>query len=70
MRYIDVVSSTIEKIGYDPINEMLDIQFNGCRVYRYYEVPKEEVINLVFAKSHGAYFMQNMKNKYKGEPIN
>lgn len=72
MRYIDADSSTINKIGYDPVNEILEIEFSKGSVYTYADVPHSVAINLIFNPSQGAYFMANIQkcpDIYKCEKI-
>ena len=51
MRSIIADSSTINKIGYDPVNEILEIEFSKGSVYTYADVPHSVAVNLVFNKS-------------------
>jgi hypothetical protein len=34
-----VSSSNLSSVGYDPDEQILEIEFNGGRVYQYYDVP-------------------------------
>lgn len=62
-----VSSSNIASVGYDPISETLEIQFNSGSVYRYFNVPSFEHERLMSADSHGSYFNANIKGSYPFE---
>lgn len=68
MQRIPVKSSDIASIGYE--ENVLEIEFNSGRsLYQYYDVPSHEHDNLMNASSHGKYFNQNIKNKYRYKKI-
>ena len=60
-----VESSNIASIGYDPENEILEVEFNHGGVYQYSDVPQDEYENLMNAESHGKYFSANIRNDYE-----
>ena len=57
-----VKSSNINSIGYDETSKILEIEFNGGRVYQCYEVPLEVYQKLMNAPSHGKYFHAYIRN--------
>ena len=58
-------SSQINRVGYDPASQSLDIQFHGKpTVYRYKNVSDEKVVGLLFSPSAGKYFGANIKNQH------
>ncbi len=51
-----VRSSNIASIGYDEINEILEIVFLSGGIYQYLDVPVYVYEELMDADSHGKYF--------------
>lgn len=64
MNRVPVSSSNLSSVGYDESNQVLEIEFNGGRVYQYFDVPKRIHQELMNAASHGKYFHRNIKNNY------
>jgi hypothetical protein len=60
-----VESSSLQSVGYDAENETLEIEFRNGRVYQFYEVPGHVYEDLMAAGSHGKYFAQNIKNRFR-----
>jgi hypothetical protein len=59
---VKVDSSTIASVGYDPLRQMLDLEFKRKGdVYRYYGVSIQEHQELIHAPSIGAYVNQKLK---------
>ena len=58
---VPVNSSNILSIGYDKDGQMLEIEFNTKRIYRYSSVPPHTYAGLMKSTSHGKYF-QNYIN--------
>ena len=61
MKRQSVVSSNLASVGYDAVNEILEIEFNDGGVYQYFEVPENVYEELMSASSHGQYFDRNIK---------
>ena len=61
-----VVSTRISGIGYDPNAQTLALRFvhNDARVYHYHGVTEEVWNALCAAPSKGAYFAENIANRY------
>ncbi|WP_252502036.1 KTSC domain-containing protein [Sporosarcina sp. Marseille-Q4943] len=55
MEMIPVVSSNLEAIGYDKIDEILRVRFLNDSVYDYHLVPEHHYQGLLNAPSHGRY---------------
>ena len=53
---VEVESSNIAKIGYDPETQTLYIKFKGGSLWSYRAVPPEEYQRLAEAKSVGKHF--------------
>lgn len=61
MRRTPVTSSTLESVGYDSTNRVLEIEFKDGSIYQYYGVPEPVYLGLLSASSHGQYFDQEIK---------
>jgi hypothetical protein len=57
-----VQSSNIVSIGYDNQTFVLEVEFNGGRIYQYFNVPDYIYNDLINSSSVGTYFNQNIKN--------
>ena len=63
-----VSSSFLDKVGYDAQAKVLAIQMkNSSDVYLYQDVPQRIFDDLLAADSKGAYYVKNIKGKYKTE---
>ncbi len=60
-----VQSSDLRSVGYDPVNSVLEIEFNSGGVYQYFNVPASVYQALMSASSHGTYFHANIKDRYR-----
>lgn len=70
MQRTPVTSSDIASIGYDSQLKTLEIEFHSKHsVYQYFNVPEQAYNELMNARSHGKYFNQYIKNKYRYEKI-
>ena len=63
MSMIPVNSSAIAAIGYD--NGVLAVAFHNTGTYYHPGVPFEIFLGLLHADSHGTYYNQNIRGKYK-----
>lgn len=63
MEMIIVNSSTIAAIGYDIDTKKLVVEFHAG-AYEYSDVPMDEFVRLITAKSKGSYFA-GVKHKYE-----
>lgn len=64
MEMIDVQSSNLKKVGYDPESRTLAIEFNKGGTYHYQDVPQEVFDELMEAPSQGRYFSSQIKNMF------
>lgn len=62
-----VSSSNIASIGYDPDNQVLEIEFLSGAVYQYYDVPQSVYDGLMAADSHGKFLDVYIKNRHKAQ---
>ena len=51
-----VSSEALRSVGYDPDRRILEIEFSGGHVYRYFDVPPSLHAGLMTASSHGEFF--------------
>jgi hypothetical protein len=59
-----VKSSQIRSVGYDPAEQVLEIEFHSGGVYRYFGVPTTVHTALLRARSRGKYFEAHIKGVY------
>jgi len=64
-----VSSSNIASIGYDTDSQTLEIEFLNGSVYLYFDVPSSVHAGLMNASSHGKYFHQHIRNRYRFDHI-
>lgn len=64
MRRTVVDSTTMRSVGYDPAQEILEIEFTSGAVYQYLEVPRAVFDELMQAKSKGRYFNEEIRDDY------
>jgi len=56
MDRVRVSSSNLAAVGYDPDEQILEIEFLNGGIYQYYNVPEHVHRGLMAASSHGSYF--------------
>ncbi len=61
MELIQVSSSNIAAIGYDPRNMTLQVQFLSGGLYEYYQISENIFNDFKNAGSKGTFFDQNIK---------
>lgn len=64
-----VSSSSIRSIGYDPGNEILEIELRNGGVYQYFAVPPQVTSDLKEAASVGRYYTKYVRNVYRFRKI-
>ena len=64
-----VSSSNIRSIGYDPQNEILEIEFLNGGVYQYFGVSQSVYERLMAASSKGRIFSTYIRNRYTANRI-
>ena len=65
MDWIPVVSSNLSRIRYDENSNTLEIEFQGGRVYQYFDVPVQVFEGLRNAESYGQYFNAYIKGYFR-----
>lgn len=66
---LPVHSSDFRRIGYDPSNSTLKIEFRRGGVYEFFPVPYSEYAGLLRAGSPGKYFLAHIKGRYSYRKI-
>jgi hypothetical protein len=64
MKRVPINSSNILSVGYDAETQMLEVEFNTKRVYRYSNIPPHVYAGLMKAQSHGKYFLTYISGVY------
>ena len=59
-----VSSSSVRSIGYDPGNQILEVELRNGGIYQYFHVPPKEHENLIDASSIGRYYSRVIKPSY------
>ena len=62
---IPVATSNIASVGYDKEAHILEIEFHHGAIYQYVDVPEKVYEELMSSPSQGAYFMNEIKSKFK-----
>lgn len=62
-----VVSSNVAAIGYDPDEEILEVEFLNRSIYWYYDVPEEVYDDFMMASSKGKYMWDHIRDIYEYE---
>lgn len=65
MNWIDVSSTNLSRVRYDESSLTLEIEFQGGRVYQYFDVPKQIFEELLRADSKGRFFHGQIKGQYR-----
>lgn len=69
MNRTPVSSSNLASVGYDPQQQILEIAFRNGSVYQYFNVPLHIYQGLMNAGSHGRYFNNHIKDRYRYRKI-
>ena len=69
MRRSHVDSSNLQSVGYDPINQILEVEFRSGDIYVYYGVPEVVYRELMAAQSHGRFFSAQIRLNYRYEKV-
>ncbi|MCQ4305924.1 KTSC domain-containing protein [Stutzerimonas frequens] len=64
MKRVVVNSSSLRALGYDPEQQVLEVEFSSGALYRYEAVPPEAVQALLEADSLGRHFNQVFKPQH------
>ena len=58
-----VSSSLLESVGYDPAEDVLEVELESGSVYQYRDVPEETAEELLAADSLGRYFTHHIRDR-------
>lgn len=64
MQRQQVISSNLAAVGYDPPQQMLEVEFLRGAVYLYHHVLAAVYHGLMAAGSHGTYFNAYIRDHY------
>jgi hypothetical protein len=64
VRYFNVKSSSVKRIGYDKRHQILSIEYADHGPYNYYDVPEEIFEGLLESPSKGEYVNRKIRQKY------
>ncbi|KOR10243.1 hypothetical protein ABW53_05905 [Stutzerimonas stutzeri] len=64
MKRVALQSSSLRSLGYDPEQQILELEFSSGALYRYEAVPPEVVQALLEADSLGRHFNQIFKPQH------
>jgi len=65
MYLLDLHSTSLDRVGYDPEAEVLLVVFRDRSAYRYFGVPNAVFENFQTAPSKGAYFNHAIRGAYR-----
>lgn len=65
MSWINVSSTNLSRVRYDDSKNILEIEFQGGRVYQFFDVPKQVFEDLLNAESNGKFFHEQIKGHYR-----
>jgi hypothetical protein len=65
MDWTPVSSSNLSRVRYDENSSTLEIEFQGGRIYQYFDVPKNIFDGLLTAGSHGQFFHEQIKGHFR-----
>lgn len=69
MQRLPVESSDIVSIGYDPADKILEVEFQGGRVYHYRDVDADIYAQFMRADSYGTFFFAHINGRYRYEKV-
>jgi KTSC domain len=68
MRLLILDSTSLDRVGYDPVSKVLLVVFRDHSSYHYFGVPNAVFENLRGAPSKGAYFNHAIRGAYRFLP--
>lgn len=64
-----VESEALVSVGYDADMRVLEIEFTGGTVYRYFDVPASAYADLMTAASLGEHFAHHVRDAFDYEQV-
>lgn len=65
LEWVDLDSSVLAAVAYPEEEQLLFAEFNTGEVYLYFDVPREEFLNLLIADSKGRYFNPRIRDRFR-----
>jgi lysyl-tRNA synthetase class 2 len=65
-----VDSTSVKSVGYEPASRVLEVEFQGGRVYRYFDVPPRRYRAFLDAESAGRFLNTEIKGVYPYAQVN
>lgn len=69
IKRIPVVSTNLRSVGYNNVNEILEIEFTNGSVYQYFGVLQNIYVELMQAESHGKYFYAFVRDRFEYQQV-
>jgi hypothetical protein len=69
MEWQPLESKMFLSTAYDAENHILYLRFQSGDVYRYFEFPEDQYQDFLNAESHGNYFLNNIRDRFKYERL-
>jgi KTSC domain-containing protein len=66
---IPVNSTLLASVAYDAARSLLELEFRDGAIYQYTAVSESLHLELMAAKSHGAYFNHHIRNRFNDKRI-
>lgn len=60
-----VQSSSVGEIGYNPVEQKLEVQFRSGKVYQYFGVPQTAFLAFIASESEGRFFNEQIRDVYQ-----
>lgn len=64
MEMKNITSSNISKVGYDPKENKLRVEFNNGGIWEYQDVSENKFNEFMGSTSKGSFFHKNIKNSH------
>jgi hypothetical protein len=69
MTRLIVESTSLLAVAYAPDRSELEVHFRDGTVYQFFDVPPEQVHELLSSNSRGAFFNSNIRNRFRFQRI-
>jgi hypothetical protein len=69
MKRLPVESSDIVSIGYDPAARILEVEFQGNRIYQYRDVDADLYSQFLRTDSFGTFFFAHINGRYRYDKV-
>jgi|ASRM01.1.fsa_nt_gi hypothetical protein len=69
MERTEVVAGDVAAIGYEPLDEILEIEFNNLCVFNFFEVPNNIHEEFITSEDHDHYFESFIENQYDSDRV-